>query len=194
MSWCETEAKLELRSYPQKYRRWWLQIFYISISISICGRFPLLTHFDLIFQVGWFNHQLEFPAKSWLCVKGDFIFSTMGKSTWNDHLKKHLKQKSKWAMNKNPGCLGCIGFIVHSSHSVGSLYNGLRGFGITGQFKKKFRLYYRGWNPTQFFGDLKNSQYKDPYKPTSIMESRRTVFFRTVDGRNPAPPGMVKTL
>ena len=38
-----------------------------------------------------------------------------------------------------------------------------------------FRLY-RGWKTTQFNMGILISQYQDPYKPTSIMESRRVFF------------------
>ena len=35
---------------------------------------------------------------------------------------------------------------------------------------------YTGWHPTQLDGDFWKSQYKDPYKPTSRMESNKEVF------------------
>ena len=46
---------------PPKKSRWWFQIF-LEFSPPIWGRW---THFDLciLFQLGWFNHQLEMASK-----------------------------------------------------------------------------------------------------------------------------------
>ena len=44
-----------------------------------------------------------------------------------------------------------------------------------------FRLVVGGWKTTQLYGDKIISQYKDPYKPISIMESKKFFFVAQVE-------------
>ena len=47
--------------------------------------------------------------------------------------------------------------------------------------KKIVLLVYKGWNTTQLYGDHKKPWHKDPYKPTSRMESKSVLFRGSVD-------------
>ena len=51
-----------------------------------------------------------------------------------------------------------------------------------------------GWDALPMFSDVSWSRRWIDYQTTEEAPLWFCVFFRTVDGRNPAPPGMVKTL
>ena len=117
---------LELKSYPEqivgggcKYFIFPYQCIYIyiylgedsHISISIWGRFPfwlILTH---IFQVGWFNHQLELPSSSWLCLR--FVLNMFYHGEIN--MKRPFEQVSN---EKKTWLFSCILYILHTPLGV----------------------------------------------------------------------------
>ena len=74
---------------------------------------------------------------------------------------------------KKPGCLGYLENIVHHDFRQLWLVSGVKLMEISSNLFARYIL--KGIILPSYMGII-ISQYKDPYKPTSIMENRRVFF------------------